>query len=436
MHITQRTRLLPLLALAATLCSAAAWGQLPGFDANKAAALGLRKLQSQHLTLYTDVPSSPAVDELPQVFDAALPGWEKFFGKQAPADYRIVACLMQDRRRFLACGLLNRSVPPFKHGYTLGRNIWLYEQPTDYYRRHLLLHEGTHAFMLDRYQAPGPPWYFEGLAELLGTHRWDGKSVTLGVVPASREEAPHWSRVKIVRDEVAAGRPMSLVSIMNYSARAHLELEPYGWCWAAASFLHQHPDYSEAFRSMLDELQLPPRKFNSALYQKLSGRWALLGAEWQHYIKAMDYGFDVKREALEVGPAPTSVAAGGSVVEVKADRGWQSSGLYLEAGQTYQLIASGRYQVDTDPKPWISEPNGVTLRYYNGRPVGMVLAAVHDPKTVPQGLCELCKPREVGLGTRWTCERSGVLFLRVNEDPRKLADNQGTANVKVVKTAK
>ena len=34
------------------------------------------------------------------------------------------------------------------NGVTLGSDMWLHDQPTDYYRRHLLLHEGTHAFMI------------------------------------------------------------------------------------------------------------------------------------------------------------------------------------------------------------------------------------------------------------------------------------------------
>ena len=34
---------------------------------------GIRQLEGQHLTLYTDVPSSPEVDRLPAVFDAAVP---------------------------------------------------------------------------------------------------------------------------------------------------------------------------------------------------------------------------------------------------------------------------------------------------------------------------------------------------------------------------
>ena len=55
----------------------------------------------------------------------------------------------------------------------MGREFWLFDQPTDYYVRHLLLHEGTHVFMVSFLGGCGPGWYMEGTAELLGTHRLD-----------------------------------------------------------------------------------------------------------------------------------------------------------------------------------------------------------------------------------------------------------------------
>ena len=59
----------------------------------------------------------------------------------------------------------------FLHGLSTGSDLWLYDQPSAYYRRHLLLHEGTHAFMGKFLGGCGPGWYMEGTAELFGTHR-------------------------------------------------------------------------------------------------------------------------------------------------------------------------------------------------------------------------------------------------------------------------
>ena len=50
----------------------------------------------------------------------------------------------------------------------MGAELWLHDQPTAYYRRHLLLHEGTHVFMASFLGGCGPGWYMEGTAELFG----------------------------------------------------------------------------------------------------------------------------------------------------------------------------------------------------------------------------------------------------------------------------
>ena len=45
--------------------------EMPTVDNERVAALGIRKISSQHLDLYTDLPVDATVDELPHVFDLA-----------------------------------------------------------------------------------------------------------------------------------------------------------------------------------------------------------------------------------------------------------------------------------------------------------------------------------------------------------------------------
>src|SRR5262249_1903118 len=159
------------------------------------------------------------IDELPQVFDAAVPLWCDYFGAAAAemADWKIVGSVMKDKDRFIGAGLYPENLPEFPNGYNLGSQVWVYDQKSDYYRRHLLLHEGTHAFMLRWLGGAGPPWYMEGMAELLGTHRWEGGQLTLGIMPASKEEVPYWGRVKIVKDGAAARSGTSTLDIIKYA---------------------------------------------------------------------------------------------------------------------------------------------------------------------------------------------------------------------------
>ena len=107
--------------------------------------------------------------------------WCAYFGVDpaAHADWHVRGILMQSRQRFEPAGLLPADLPDFASGYARGDEFWLYDQTSPYYRRHLLLHEGTHAFMYTLLGGVGPPWYAEGMAELLATHRLADGQLTL-----------------------------------------------------------------------------------------------------------------------------------------------------------------------------------------------------------------------------------------------------------------
>jgi hypothetical protein len=391
-------------------------------------------LEGKHITLYTDLPTDggdPAV-ELPRVFDAAVPLWCEYFGVDPAkvAAWKVVGCVIKDKERFLGAGLYPESLPDFPNGYSAGSQVWLYDQPSDYYRRHLLLHEGTHAFMNRWLGGAGPPWYMEGMAELLGTHRWEDGKLQLAHLPRTKEEVPYWGRIKIVKDEFAANRGMTLTEIMKYDNRAHLRNEPYGWCWAAAAFFDQHPQTQAAFRELKSQTKDRTIEFSNRFRERLKDEWRQIDEDWQLFVIQCDYGYDFARAAAIRKPA-ADLPAGGATVTIAADRGWQSSGFKLRAGRTYQITASGRYQVASDPKPWPCEPAGVTIRYEAGRPLGMLLAAINDEQTPPGPITPLATPQAIGAAASLTPETTGTLYLRINEAAAGLADNAGTLTVRI-----
>lgn len=226
-------------------------------DEPRVESAGIRKIASRHLVLYTDVASNAEVDRLPEVFEKAVPQWAQYFGVEPAktADWRARAFLIGDRRRFAALGLMPPGRDDFLNGITFGSDIWLNDQPTDYYRRHLLLHEGTHAFMNTFLGGCGPGWYMEGTAELMGTHRLDLKTgeLVLNIMPRSREEVPMLGRIKLIRDAIAAGRVLSLAAIMQLDNSKQLGNEAYAWCWALGKLLDSHPRYRDRFRELRKE---------------------------------------------------------------------------------------------------------------------------------------------------------------------------------------
>ena len=403
---------------------------LPPLDDGKIAAAGIRKLEGNHIVIYTDLPSANAVDDLPQVFDAAVPLWCGYFGVE-PAkveQWKLVGSVMKDKDRFAGAGLYPPKLPDFPHGYFAGSQIWVYDQPSDYYRRHLIVHEGTHAFMQRWLGGTGPPWYMEGMAELLGTHRWNAGELKLGILPATRDEVPYWGRIKIVKDDLAAGRGKSLIDIMRYDTQAPLQVEAYGWCWAAAAFLDQHPLTQKAFRELKSGTRDRTLEFSKRFYERVKESWPAIVEDWQLFVADCDYGYDVPRAAVVRKPT-SDLPSSGATFTLATDRGWQSTGFRLQGGKSYRITATGRFQIADGPPPWPCEAGGVTIRYANGHPLGMLLGALGDLEGDPPPVTPITTPHAIGLAVELTPKKAGTLYLKINEPAGGLADNTGSLSV-------
>lgn len=428
-------------------------------DSRRADLAGIRKLTGRHLTLYTDLPTSPAVDELPAVFDAAVPQWADYFGVDAAklSGWHMQGYLIHDRAKFADLGLLPEENAQFANGYAQGHELWLEEQPSDYYRRHLLLHEGTHGFMITQLGGCGPGWYMEGMAELLATHRWitpsriatrrtAPKKLILHQVPATRDEVPMWGRIKLVRDAYRTRNLPTVDAVLQIDNRRKLATAEYAWCWAMASMLDANARFQKPFRQLQQHVTDP--EFNTRFRREFAHLWPELTVQWQSLASTLDYGHDFSRMSIRHLPA-RSVGAQSLAVTITADRGWQSTGWILRAGQAYRISAHGRFQIAQDGEPWISEPGGVTIEYHAGKPLGILLgalvpiaeASVADVSVTDRAESKLrpaaklqasmFNPLAVGLGTTITPIRDGVLYLRVNDSPARLADNRGTVEVTI-----
>jgi hypothetical protein len=100
------------------------------------------------------------------------------------------------------------------------KTAWLFVQPSEYFTRHLLLHEATHQFhylVATGNDAPSAAWYREGLADYMGLHTWDGRQLRVGRVPlisledfparaADEFAAAEWDLPEIVAGSKEIGR--------------------------------------------------------------------------------------------------------------------------------------------------------------------------------------------------------------------------------------
>jgi hypothetical protein len=422
-------------------------------DDERLKAGGLRKLTGKHLTLYTDLPSSPAVDELPEVWDQAYPQWCEFFRvkEDGSAPWHMRGFLMSagSRRKFHDLDVIPPQVPDFQAGYTLNYEFFMYEQESDYYRRHLMLHEGTHGFMWTMLGPCTSPWYAEGTAELLGTHLWEKGKLTLRQFPRNREETAYHGRIKLVKEVYAQDRAPALNAIVAAVFDLHKgpatdrdRQEGYAFCWATAAFLDGHSRYRERFNLLCSKMRTAgaiPGQFR--LWYEHD--WNDLMEEWQVFVSGLEYGYDLTRNEIAFARG-TPLPAAGAAAKVHADRGWQSAAVTLEAGKTYELTASGRVVLAKEPKVWESEADGLTIRYQQGMPLGKLVAAVRVESDQREKLSEqdaatlqvspLLRPVEIGRSAKLTPQFTGTLYLKINDSPAELADNSGELEVRVTRS--
>lgn len=395
-----------------------------------AAADDFRHLSGRHITLITDLPTGAEIDSLPADFDAAVPQWCDYF--QVPRErvdqWRVETYLVGQRVQFEAAGLMPADGPRFLHGYAESARLWVHDQKSPYYRRHLLLHEGTHAFMLAVLGGCGPPWYMEGMAELLGTHAQRDGVPRLNWFPQNREEVPMLGRIKTIQDARAAGQVHSLPDVLSLAPADYLQNSPYAWSWAAAALLDHHPHYRRTFRGLV--AQIRGSKLAVSLPEAFAARWPQVVEDWQLFVANLEHGYDFERMTVDYTPA-VEEWTGSKELTIAADRGWQNTGVRVRGGGRYEISARGRYTIVAQPVAWQCEPGGVSVRYYQGRPLGVLLAAVHPDGLSPGEPSPLTAPQIIGLGGVLKPAHDGTLMLRVNDSAGELADNSGELQVTV-----
>jgi hypothetical protein len=397
-------------------------------DAKRIEAQGITAVTGEHLTLYSDLRDEARCRDLVAAFDAAVPQWGSFFGIPAGQlrPWHLVGFLVQDRERFKAAGLWPEDLPEFPAGYNLGHHFWIFPQEGNYYTRHLLLHEGTHAFMQWFLGGSGPPWYSEGMAEWLALHRWSEGSLELNARIADRNQVDYWGRPKLIRKALEAGRRMRLDELFDFPNSAFRNVESYAWAWAGCEFLARHPSSAKSFAQLPKFAEDSSAAFSRDLKRKLKADWDRLELDWQQFIEELDYG--ILADRLAIRPVEETAQAAEGSFRLATAWGWQDSGIEVAAGDEKQIEARGRYIVRTGDLPWPCEAGGITIEYYRGRPLGELLVAVlpEDPK-----FNEVLVPLPIGTSRRLTFERAGRLLFRINESPVWLEDNTGELEIRV-----
>ena len=87
------------------------------------------------------------------------------------------------------------------------------------------------------------------------------------------------------------------------------------------------------------------------------------------------------------------------------------------------------HRVVREDGDWLAEPNGITLRYIDEHPLGMLLATVVAPPKPGELVTRKWKVFPIGRDATLECEEAGELLLKINDRASELADNDGRCQV-------
>ncbi len=397
---------------------------------------GLNEYSAGRLKLITDLPIDDELRRWPDFLDQAIEQWLSFFSSKTwdrPHD-GVTVYLMVDTQRFAQAGYL-QGVPAFEDGYQYGNRLFLREQPSVYYRRHLFLHEGTHWITSELFGGGGSPWYMEGMADMFGTHRVDGTRLFLNSIPARADDVPYWGRLKLIHASLERKTAPSLTEILNFTSDGTTErMNRYAWSWAATVFFVHHPDYAPIIRQVADQPLDYSLRFSQEFRSRLADRWPTVVNDWNGFVTDLDFGYRFDRSMVATRESAKPLGSGSQTVSIDSAKGWQSTGVRIQAGQTVRLQASGSFSVvhreeGSQALEWRSEPQGLTLRYQNRYPIGRLIGSVVPDRPVDE--TTRWETLDVGRGVEYRSKIDGILYLKLNERAGELGDNRGVVTVQI-----
>ena len=405
-------------------------------DQELVAAAGIQRIQGKHVDIYTDVRNRQDILEFAEVFDQAVPQWCDYFDidQDKVKGWKLSGFIVLDKDRFRRAGLFPEHLPKFLVGWQSGHEFWVYPQPGEYYTRHLLIHEGTHGFMRHFLKGTGAPWYTEGMAELLALHTWQDGKLQIRCRVDNSNDCAYWGRVGVIREDRQQESTMTFEDVFQIESRAFLEVRAYAWAWAACEFFDSHPLTHDHFKKLQSTASDHTITFSRNFKRSIFDKYPQLQEQWEMFIAEIEYGYDVQAASIKQIAQQNSLPLD---VNVDVSRGWQSTGIELQEGQSIQVNSNGRFQVaNHDGEQWPCEADGITIEYYLGRPLGKLIAVIKpagiNPGEKSAAQSPLADPTqwiELGTNSEVTAPVSGTLYIRINESPARFYDNEGSLKV-------
>jgi hypothetical protein len=263
----------------------------------------------------------------------------------------------------------------------------------------VIQHECTHGYCHVAFGSTGPTWLAEGVAEL-GQY-WKFGEQEVSINPSVISYLTRTIQKKSLLEIAVPGR----VPAGGW--------QDYAWRWALCNLLANNPNYSPRFKPLAIALM---EQREGVSFQSVYGQFGnRLAFEYRLFLEYLGNGFRPDLCAWQ-WDAKFKRLSGEALVnkKIKAAYGWQGSGLQVEAGVSYDVIAQGKWNTT----PGTNGVGGDGADDGKGRLIGVIFREFQ--------LSEVIK---LGKEMSFVTPSDGTLFLRCQDKWTQLSDNIGELHV-------
>ncbi len=394
--------------LAQGLCGQA---DAPSLDRQKADQTGPRDFNSPHFLLHTDIDADEA-RELLKRLETMIGLVSRYWGRPSRG---IIECyVVRDLQQWPPGSLHGDGLAYIRkrggvcRSQRQSRGKHRQKKATVYAfaGNGIPQHESVHAYCWQTFGRYGPVWYREGMAELGQYWKEGEKAVNI---------EPHTLRYLQESPPLAIGEMIS-------QERHTGNWKDYAWRWALCHLLEKNPNYSSQFRPLgLGLLLGKPVSFEQVFGPVARN----IEFEYLFFLKHMDNGYRVDLCAWdwEAKFRPLRNSSRAIKTTVRAERGWQPSGMTVLSGIEYEYVSTGRWK--TENVSGVKSLDSKSLDADGGEDgTGRLMGVVMQD-------FKLGKPFKLGTHGSFTLPSGGDLYLRCKDRWNELADNSGQIKFKV-----
>lgn len=265
----------------------------------------------------------------------------------------------------------------------------------------VIQHECTHGLCHLMFGSTGPTWLAEGVAEMGQYWKKDQREVDVGpTVMTYLQKTPTKKR---------------LLEIAIPGRQDAGTWRDYAWRWALCHLLANNPNYAPRFKPLAVALMQQQEGVSFAsVYGPVAKE---ISFEYDLFLQSLDNGYraDLCAWQWQVKAKPIPPGRHASTT-VKADYGWQASGMLLSKDKSYEVRSVGEWAVNSQAGPVTADGDA----QQRGRLEAVIF---HDFQLTPV--------IPLGTSTRFTAPADGQLILRCRDDWNQLSDNEGELRVHV-----